>query len=150
MGWWSPTILGGDSPMDTVYDVVQFTGISSEWDKFPEVTKHAFERLEVTQWMKFISSRSEPGIAAQVVALMHMAVGATLSDSIKKLAIEACNNERCDSWSNPSERKANLNEFVSMLNAYKGVPIRPKEECLWDKLAVHLSQNKHGLINDNV
>ena len=154
MGWWSPTILGGDAPCDAAYDIAeQFGGYTRGWDSWdgkPQVLKANLECVDVEKLKSFIDSAYEPGIAAQVVAYVHMAVGAKLPTDLRTAAIEACNLENTSGWSDPKNRQDCLKQFSDMVRDYDDATSqRPAEKGLFDALGEHLSTGDAGLLNDN-
>lgn len=154
MGWWSPTILGGDYPADTAYDIAErFGGYTREWgswDAYPETLRAKLEATAEFELVNFINSSYEAPIAAQVVALVHMACGARLSPVLRQLAVRACQGEDTSSWRSPSERQHHLAHFVCMINQYDDqTPARPPEIGVFAAVAQHITTGRSGLLNDN-
>jgi hypothetical protein len=137
MGWWSATILGGDTPLDIMYDLVHaFYGPSEEWngwDSDIQVLKQGFEISNELHLVSFIKNADSPAIAAQCIAYAHMVCGARLSPLLRSMAIKACESEDVSTWFNPVERLTYLDEFIKMIQNYdNNTPQRPSEEHLFE------------------
>lgn len=155
MGWWSPTILGGDSPSDAVYDLAEaFGGYSHEWgawDARLDELRTNLEKADEAAIIDFIEKSYEAAICAQVAALMHMACGAKLSPALRELAIQACDQEDVSCWNSPYERRSHLDEFSRMIRQYDdSTPSRPPEIGLFEALNRHLASKNSGILNDNL
>ena len=155
MGSWSPTILGGDTPLDTIGDFsYRFCGRTDDWedwDSFPHTMKANLEAATERDITDFIEYADDPAVAAQCVALAYMAVGAKLSPELRVLAVDACAKEDTSCWNDPDQRKKCLAEFSFMLGAYDDVtPQRPPEEGLFAAIGRQASEGRTGLVNDNV
>lgn len=155
MGWWSPTILGGDEPLDDVLAFArEFGGYDDEqwddWDSEPELMRQSLARSSESDVLTFIDNRDSASVA-QVVALAYMSCGAILPVSIRERAICACSSEDVSGWSEPSVRRAHLNELQLMVQNYDDrTPQVPPEEGLFDVVEQRMSSGSTGLINDNV
>ena len=203
MGWWSETILGGDEPLDTMYDIVtDFCGfteelsswgnklnepgiitieISSEedlpkgrvWDDDLPAIKKGLEHTPIDSFFQFIGKKFTPRIAAECVAYAHMASGAAMPESIRELALIACESERYLTWGRPGARAAQIAHFHSMIWYYDGLtPQRPPElglferfgqlamnrdkgdqqrvSIIWDRISIHetTTEEKAGLLKE--
>lgn len=137
MGWWSATILGGDAPLDVLSSIArEFGGANSEldWKSDPGRLKASLEASNVDVMLAFIKGSYDGGTVAQVMALMHAKCGAKLPDPIRDAAIAACRDEDVSEWSNPSERRFYLGQFIAMLEAYDNqTPTEPEREGAYQK-----------------
>ena len=141
MGWWSATIMGGDSPMDIEVDVQRLLGLYTDgmedypdWEEDPARTRAALEAVSLDQWQAFIAKQWDDehyrDITCQVIAYMHITVGARLPQELSGLAIAASLREDLSGWRDPDERQAQLDHFVDQLTHYDGTPTPPAEEGL--------------------
>ena len=147
MGWWSATILGGDVPLDTMYDLVQsFCGYTKEWDGWDGNLKAMKEGLENTteqQLLTFIGKAYSPAIAAQCVAYAHMVCGAKFPVALREIAVKTCDNEDTSRWDIPEKREVYLDQFSEMIQKYDdSTPQRPKEEHLFEVFARRASERQ--------
>ena len=155
MGWWSETIMGGDAPLDVEYDVLRLAKLVNDdgsdadsadddyfrWEEHPARVKVALEAVPLARWEELFAvwgADGDGGVAHQVVALMHMASGAKLPDTIAQAAIVACETEDTSGWGEPQARQARLDEFAAAVRGYDGTPTVMPQEGLMDKLAEHL------------
>lgn len=154
MGWWSTTIMGGDQPMDDLYDlnnlVMRATGTPQAHpdldsgenylhETSPEKFRDLLQKVSVQSLQDFINeggNRDEMRIRAQVVAYLHMKVGATLPQSLRDIAITACQSEDLSVWKNKAARVANLSDFAEMVTAYDdSTPQVPEMQSLFGACA---------------
>lgn len=128
MGWWAPTILGGDEPFDLIDDLTELLGLSPEdkWFNPTEETKKAVMSFGVARYEEFIrnSAPFSSCVAAHVVALVHMGAGVPLPPELCKLALEACKDVP-HGWNDPTGRKARLDEFADIIRRYVDNAIPP-------------------------
>ena len=147
MGWWSDTVLGGDTPLDIVCDLEKTLGIEELypvrgcWDdnkrdllrkafeaKWPEVLKHLSDK---EHWW---SSGDNHSIAIQVVAVIAMAAGAEFPKGFKERALKAAED---DEWANEGDggRRVRMVELKKAIEAYKpGTPAEVAEKGLMEKI----------------
>ena len=148
MGWWSTTIMGGDTPLDYQGNLTDI--ISGGYLTNNDITAAQFENMDevfvngkIESLVKCKDSRS---IMYQVLMVMAMRVGAKISSKLKLLAIS---NIRNDEWQfEESERKQAIDNLIQTLNQYDGsVRVKVKSEGLFEVFAKHQADGKSGLIN---
>jgi len=148
MGWWSTTIMGGDTPLDYQGDLTDI--ISGGYLTNNDITATQFENMDevfvngkIESLVKYKDSRS---IMYQVLMVMAMRVGAKISSKLKLLAIS---NIRNDEWQfEEPERKQAIDNLIQTLNQYDGsVRVKVKSEGLFEVFAKHQADGKPGLIN---
>lgn len=145
MGAWSTTILGNDDALDSMAELGNLIGIREphDWSADPAFTKSLLELTPVEQIITFIEGSSNLGIAAQSVAYMHMDVGAMFPQRLRNLAMQACDTENVDGWSDPGERRRRLTEFMTMIAQYDNkTPTRPETEGLWQKIFENMASSE--------
>lgn len=136
MGWWSPTIMGGDTPLD----------IECEWDekgfnKKPptdEDLKHFFDCA--VRW-----TGGERFIGPQVVTVLMMRYGWPISDELRERLLDESTEDETDAegWNDPAERLRHVANLQATLRNYDGTPTEVAEEGLFEKIA-------EGMVNDNI
>ena len=137
MGWWSATVMGGDSPLDiegelkdvcgkTYEDVLDRDTINEHLDELG----HSISLYQVEQ-----------DIAGQVLGVLIMAAGANMPDSIRSTVI-AC--AEADEWmaDGDSERTAYITDFIKKVRSY------PKNGCLPVTLANEGLLSKLSTVNN--
>lgn len=159
MGWWSATIMGGDSPCDqrcVFEDIVmkvnklKHNGFDDQVEFTPAHVNKAATKL-LAQAKKDNDDSYDQGIAGQVLGVFMMENGATISASTKAFIIESA---RMDEWAQEeAERKRYINKFIKQVQTYKAK--KPKHvpyESLGQKLveAISTKTKKKGLINKNL
>lgn len=133
MGWWSTSIMGGDTPLDFEDE---FFGICKV-EKFPEeggmasltkedIANHLDEMLEVVHKWK-----SEQNIGYQVLAVTMLKAGAFISGDLRDFMMQACEN---DEWAQESdERKVATDGLFNALASYDNEhPIIIKSQGLFE------------------
>jgi len=148
MGWWSTTIMGGDTPLDYQGELTDI--ISGGYLTNNDITAAQFENMDevfvngkIESLVKYKDCRS---IMYQVLMVMAMRVGAKISSKLKLLAIS---NIRNDEWQfEDSERKEVIDNLIQTLNQYDGsIRVKVKSEGLFEVFAKHQADEKSGLIN---
>lgn len=152
MGWWSKDIMGGDSPLDMKDEIF---GIC-EVDEFPEddsivsLKKSDFEKneekiIEFLRKQKNNPYYDERAIGFQVLGVLMMKAGATISEELKAEILE---NSKTDSWAKEDdERKAIVDNFHQALEQYNGTPVEIRSKGLFEVINDHLSSGNIGLVN---
>lgn len=144
MGWWSTDIMGGDTPLDfedQFYDICKV-------NKYPEKGKRnnlSKEDLEnnLTEIVNFLDENrwGENHIGGQVLAVLMMRAGASISDNLKAAMIEACEE---DQWAKEDyERHETINGLISALNAYDGTPIEIRSRGLFEVMEEKLNNENN-------
>lgn len=153
MGWWSTTIMGGDTPLDfksEFYDVIKMDQFK---DKGPKVKK-AFEDAqkqfidgEVDNIMNrwgcgkpneefYIDHKS---IGFQVLAVLMMENGCEIDPALKALMLEWIPK---DAWAQEdNERKRRVNDLLKKVNGYKGQHTTVIDEGLFDAFRKLMDSN---------
>ena len=148
MGWWSTTIMGGDTPLDYQGELTDI--ISGGYLTNNDITAAQFENMDevfvngkIESLVKYKDCRS---IMYQVLMVMAMRVGAKISSKLKLLAIS---NIRNDEWQfEDSERKEVIDNLIQTLNQYDGsIRVKVKSEGLFEVFNKHQADEKSGLIN---
>jgi len=122
MGWWSTSIMGGDSPLDFEDAFYDIAGVN----KFPEsgsMTKLNKESVE-KNFDKFVSVVKkcdyEPEVGWQVLAVTAIGAGAKIPVVAMAEMKQACVN---DSWAKEdNDRKKSVESLLDVLNEYNGTP----------------------------
>ena len=148
MGWWSTTIMGGDTPLDYQSDLTDI--ISGGYLTGNDITAAQFENMDEVfvngKIESLVKNKDDRSIMYQVLMVMAMRVGAKLSSKLKLLAIS---NIRNDEWQfEDSERKEVIDNLIQTLNQYDGsIRVKVKSEGLFEVFNKHQADGKSGLIN---
>jgi len=148
MGWWSTTIMGGDTPLDYQSDLTDI--ISGGYLTGNDITAAQLENMDEVfvngKIESLVKNKDDRSIMYQVLMVMAMRVGAKLSSKLKLLAIS---NIRNDEWQfEDSERKEVIDNLIQTLNQYDGsIRVKVKSEGLFEVFAKHQADGKSGLIN---
>jgi len=142
MGWWGHDVLGGDEPLDDLYDYEQKLGVDelyspSRWDDAKRQSVRDAINADQDGYLKLASSENE--VMMQVGAVVLMCAGAEMTDAFRKAAIKAGEE---DLWAkeDDEERVRKMEEFVDTVKEYDGTPVKYTTEGLMSKFA------KAGLI----
>lgn len=149
MGWWSATIMGGDTPQDVYEDIIEMVNAVDHIDDggdpeggdlddkvWARAVDAGVKATSESEWLEFIESNDDPEIAAQVVAVVLMQHGAPLPASVVAQAVEASMDEDLDDWGDSAdERRGYLSHFMETMNTYNGTPTDLPYEGLFDKIA---------------
>lgn len=148
MGWWSTTIMGGDTPLDYQSDLTDI--ISGGYLTGNDITAAQLENMDEVfvngKIESLVKNKDDRSIMYQVLVVMAMRVGAKLSSKLKLLAIS---NIRNDEWQfEDSERKEVIDNLIQTLNQYDGsIRVKVKSEGLFEVFNKHQADGKSGLIN---
>lgn len=127
MGWWSPSIMGGDLPLD--YECIFEKTFGNEENDSGYDGKTPPRRVptaeEGTAFLHEIQSKGwgyeSEVVAGQVAAFLLMQRGAPLSDEVRRVAIESIDaevSEGCEEWKDPQERVDSLTDFRKRVEEY--------------------------------
>jgi len=151
MGWWSATIMGGDTPLDLEAKIYAMLGIemyTKKTDKKRKIPKAKFEKEQnrvVKEILNLEEGWDSTTVGMQVLGTMMMEVGAKMSDNNKKLILNGAKN---DEWAKTSsERKEYIKAFISTVKSYNNKPTIIDYESLGEVFSKHSGS---GLINKNV
>jgi len=145
MGWWSKTIMGGDTPLDFKSEFFDLAGVDQFNDKRSKVKK-AFEESQ-DKFIKGIDKvlkrwgcgktgsdyyNDQKSIAFQVLAVQMMVHGCVIKEELKTLMLEWIVK---DEWAGEDpEREKRINELVETLKNYDNKPTSVKSEGLLEKM----------------
>lgn len=145
MGWWSATILGGDSPLDDLGSLAKICGIGhGDYEKPGNFHGYMFSKSVVeknlkrlVEWCeanKYVEYRS---IAYQVLGAVVLHTGAKISKALhKKLIDQAMADEWMREEGTGSERGRYVQAFVRMLKAHEpGKSVQIPDQGLFEQLA---------------
>jgi len=155
MGWWSATILGGDSPLDTLGDIGRIIGNDYDYDDDSKSIfgGHGFTRENVEGNLsriveefekqlkkhveKYPDLEENQSIEYQVLGAICLHVGAKIPAKLKKRMVLAAEQ---DEWLNEeghgSERWTYIKDFIDKVKAHKpGQKTELAYEGLFDKFA---------------
>lgn len=156
MGWWSATIMGGDTPLDA-RDTVLFDILDIDSDDFFEdkytpakIKDLLMENLDSVQAYNWDSWYE--GLHYQVLGVMVMEYGlSTADDRVKSILSDARDAAVSDSWASDStEREGYIHAFINQIDAYDGTPTEIASEGLFEVLGNAMASGSKGLINKNI
>lgn len=150
MGWWSTTIMGGDTPLDFKSEFYRVIKMDQFKDKGVRVKK-AFEQAQ-TQFIsgeidKIMNSwgcgkpdesfyKDYKSIGFQVLSVLMMENGCELNPELKQMMLEWIPQ---DSWTQEDdERKKNVDDLLNKVNNYNNKVTTVKGEGLFEVLAKSL------------
>ena len=142
MGWWSTSIMGGDTPLDfedSFFDICKVNKFP-ESGKMNELSKEDFanhldEMLTIVHKYDY-----EKEIGYQVLAVLMLKAGAFISGDLKDFMMQACEN---DEWAQESEeRKIETDGLYNALLSYDNEhPIIIKSKGLFEVIAEKLGNS---------
>ena len=133
MGWWDEGIMGGDNPMD----------IESVWDE----TFDDIHNITSKQAIAFISKLQKKWtcpeeIIAEVVGFLMIEGVNKMSKKLKKIVIQAIDDEDTSGWNNPPLRRQRLTEFKTIVTHWDGSPVElPGQPGLFDTMFGQIAMN---------
>jgi hypothetical protein len=137
MGWWSKTIMGGDSPLDFEDNFYHICKV----EKWPEgkrgmapLPKNA---IESNLNLLIDDINREEGwyqqIGYQVLAVKMLQVGCEISEGLKAKMIQTCNE---DEWAQEdAEREKHCKGLARKLKAHTNVPTEVESKGLLEVFA---------------
>jgi len=156
MGWWSKTVMGGDTPLDIEYNLYTLAGIKDddlyEESKKEEINTKVREGVsKLIQWVKNPTDAyyARDGLAGQVLGVMVMRHGLPANEDTTKEAISlALVSAKEDEWATEGgDRLAYMSAFIEQLNNYDGTHQEPASEGLLEVMVNHLESGQSGLVN---
>jgi len=145
MGWWSKTIMGGDTPLDFKSEFFDLAGVDQFNDKGSKVKK-SFEESQ-DKFIKGIDKvlkrwgcgktgsdyyNDQKSIGFQVLAVQMMAHGCVIKEELKDLMLKWIVK---DVWaSQDTEREQRIKELEEALKNYNSKPTSIKSEGLLQKM----------------
>lgn len=158
MGWWSATILGGDTPLDCLGAFASELGLDETENGLPELYGYEFskeilnKKENLNKLIKFCDSDQDPedrSIPYQILGVILMATGSKISGTLKEKIIEYAKK---DDWyqNKTPDRVFYIEDFINSVRNYKdGTPVFVKKEGLFEKIAEKIATGQSGLVNRN-
>jgi hypothetical protein len=145
MGWWSKTIMGGDTPLDFKSEFFDLAKVDQFNDERSKVKKAFGESQDkFTKGIDKILKRwgcgksgseyynDQKSIAFQVLAVQMITHGCVIKEELKTLMLEWIVK---DVWAaEDPEREKRINELVETLKNYDNKPTSVKSEGLLEKM----------------
>lgn len=150
MGAWSATIMGGDTPLDVEFYILEKLGFTDDEINNNEITDERLkselqkQQLDV---LKYLQTDDMDFEGEQLLVLGYMLVtnGCAILPEVKETIMEACDE---DEWAQSDEERAGyVEDLKQKVEANTGQPVKIKNEGLFEKLAEHLASGKTGLLN---
>jgi hypothetical protein len=155
MGWWSTTIMGGDTPMDwecIFYDTLKIKMFKPKNGGYNKIPKKKLEESQDSLVRK-INAMKKKGwtsqdIGLQVLGVTMMEAGAKINNKNKVLILDAAKK---DGWAKEDEeRRHHIDNFVLALQSYDGTKsASTTKEGLFEVIGKSMSEGKKGLVNIN-
>ncbi len=158
MGWWSATILGGDTPLDYLGDFASELKLSDTENGLPELYGYEFSKeilnkkenlTKLVSYADSIKDKEYRSIAYQILGVILMATGSKISGTLKEKIIEYAKK---DEWyqNKTPDRVFYIEDFINSVRNYKdGTPVFVKKEGLFEKIAEKIATRQAGLVNRN-
>ena len=158
MGWWSATILGGDTPLDYLGDFASQLKLSDTENGLGDLYGYEFsqeilnkkENLnKLVRYADSIKDEDYRSIAYQVLGVILMSTGSKISGTLKEKIIDYAKK---DEWyqNKTPDRVFFIEDFINCVRNYKdGIPVFVKKEGLFEKIAEKVASGKPGLVNRN-
>lgn len=149
MGWWSATIMGGDTPLDIEAGLLETAGLSvfDYQEEGDELYRSKIESSindmiyyienEVSKW----GDPDYINIGYQVLGVMIMSSGAKILPGLQKRIITAADDDEWASEGN-NERATYIHNFKTAIEQYDtngGTSVIVDEEGLFDKISEGLA-----------
>ena len=160
MGWWSATIMGGDTPLDGEYIIFKFLGIKSddncEYDPVKAKELLTTRQEDVLAHINDEIEEYNRDIYKQVLGVLIMRYGSTFDEDTKTAVISAAQSD--SDWKEDvdedneydPERAKYISDFIDKINQYQTQPTEIQQEGLFQKIAEHMDSGKNGLVNKNI
>lgn len=159
MGWWSATILGGDTPLDYLGDFASELNLSDTENGIPELYGYEFSKEilnkkenlnKLVRYADSIKDVEYRSIAYQVLGVILMGTGSKISGTLKEKIISYAKK---DEWyqNKTPDRVKYIENFIDCVRTYKdGNPVLVKQEGLFETIAEKIASGKPGLVNKNI
>lgn len=158
MGWWSKTVLGGDTPMDYIGDLEHIAGLTDEDE---DLTKKQVKAKITSNLIKLFAHAKKvdededfhyKGIMPQVFGVLVCSYGVPITIGMKNFILEGIKN---DEWSRTDKNRLRfMNHFKRQIKRYKLTGsqrgIQVASESLLDAINSDISEGKIGLVNKNL
>jgi len=142
MGWWSATIMGGDSPLDYLGVICDRMGAPFDYDRGEGLHGYHFSRNDLEKNMDAIvkmieKEKWEQSVYWQVLGVMIMASGAKAGQTLKNRIIREAKSDPWMTEDGPkSERAHHINDFIKAMKSHRaGRVTRLTDEGLFQALA---------------
>ena len=150
MGAWSPSIMGGDTPLDIESMFEDRFGSSD-----PERAEDGLPEYRVptsAELIDFIGKTTadygDGEIVAQVTGFLALQRGAEMSEELRALVLAGIDQEAAEGaveWDRPEERLAALAEFRALVAIYQGGAVElPHQEGLFERIFAAEAQGLLG------
>lgn len=142
MGWWSATIMGGDTPLDYLSEIGRLCGVEYEYsDKKREgaFCGYQFTRAKLKaampkllEWARY-PKRYEPSVAYTTLGAVMLWTGVRWTKALKDEFIGAANK---DEWAMESRERAHfIRDFAEKVRtAVSGVTVELVSEGLIEQM----------------
>lgn len=151
MGWWSPTIMGGDLPLNYHRNIIMQIG-----GDLHNYYKDNSGKLGLTKEMveqnldKLINdpnyTPNSSHVYFQVVAVAVLVTGSEISDENMKILLKHCVDIDLDDWDDPDKRQKYLNDLKTALEEHiPGQQNLPNQEGLFSIMGKKLTEGKKNL-----
>lgn len=120
MGWWSETIMGGDTPLDFQSEFEDTFGDDESEMAISPDDAIAFINDTIAGY-SIESDDNDINVLKQVTGLLVMERSGPFSDELRKVVLAGVDGELaggCEEWDEPEARMATLREFADLVNAY--------------------------------
>lgn len=147
MGWWSESIMGGDSPLDYAGEIAHAVGAPQDFDATPDDSFHGWVfgpdarekfQKDLVGFLKR-EMRYDKSVWVQVVGTIALYLGVPLSAGQKRYIIAWA--ER-DEWllddGRLSARGRAIADFVARVKGHQGEKTRVPYTGLFDRMAESL------------
>jgi hypothetical protein len=144
MGWWSETVMGGDTPLDYKGFLCDAMGVPFDYKFTAEhLGKHMPAVVRAAEGLK------DP-IAFQVLGVMILESGAECPDDLKARIVDAT---KADEWAKNGDavRIRHMTDLATKICLHTpGTTVEVPSEGLFDKFAEMIeSGSEPGLVNKN-
>jgi hypothetical protein len=143
-GWWSKTILGGDTPLDYLGNIAHVLGVPCTYDdkRFEGAeefhcymfTREQLESPDATKKLLALYKKTgyQREIMGQVIGTVYLWTGAKMPKKIKDLVIASA---KADEWAREdAEREDRIYDLIKAVKAHKpGQRVELREEGLFQK-----------------
>jgi len=151
MGWWSESIMGGDTPLDFKGEFEdRFGSLDEAFNEYraedgqPPIPYRLPESPEVIEFLKIGEKWGDQHILQQVTGFLLMERGAPMSEELRALVIQGIDEENPteDGWSNGEAREKVLHEFKAAVLAYPAAGAKvelPHQPGLFEVIGIRFS-----------
>lgn len=131
MGWWGHDIMGGDTPLDVK-------------DRFEDELAGKYTPEAAADFIQQLHSEwgCEGSIIAQSVGWLVMHHGLPMSEELRTLVVDGCNDDPSSDWIEKDQRIQAVSEFKALVQSYppEGQPTKLKRSSLFGELFKKLNK----------